>query len=215
MNRLQKWSLRLAYGLAVLAPLAAGANYLATQGSGTTFGSIVVSTVHYAQMLVCDSVAPANCAAVKAASTAAVATDPAVVVRVNPGDAVATGISSIATNTSSPVPAGTNTIGGVFGAPNVTPTDCSGTITSGGTAQNAFTATAGKHGFTIVNLSADPMWISFTGTAVIGTQASYLLAAGSATVQGGSFTSPLGFGMNTALSVIAATTADKFSCTFW
>lgn len=109
-------------------------------------------------------------------------------------------------------PTGTQTI---QGAVNVTPTDCSGTVTLGGTAQNAFTAQAALHGFTIVNLSTDPMWISFTGTAVIGASASYLLAAGSSTTQGGSYSSPLGFGMNTALSLIAATTGDKFSCTRW
>lgn len=98
---------------------------------------------------------------------------------------------------------------------NVNPNDCSGTITVGGAAQNAFTSKTNLRGFTIVNLSTDPMWISFTGTAALGTQGSYLLAAGSATVAGGSFTTPYGFGFNGNLSVIAATTADKFSCTWW
>lgn len=103
----------------------------------------------------------------------------------------------------------------VQGAVNIGPTDCSGTITTGGTAQNAFAANAGVHGFTIMNLSTDPMWISFTTTAAIGSVQSYLLGAGSTTTAGGSYSSPLGFGINTALSVIAATTADKWSCTRW
>jgi hypothetical protein len=46
---------------------AALANYAMTQGSGTTFGSIVVSTVHYAQMLVCDPTTPSQCGTVSAA----------------------------------------------------------------------------------------------------------------------------------------------------
>lgn len=45
---------------------AAIANYTMTQGAGTTFGSIVVSTVHYAQMLICDPTTPAQCGAVNA-----------------------------------------------------------------------------------------------------------------------------------------------------
>lgn len=48
------------------------ANYTMTQGAGTNFGSIVVSTVHYAQQLLCDSVAPAQCVAVSAAGAAKV-----------------------------------------------------------------------------------------------------------------------------------------------
>lgn len=43
-------------------------NYTATQGSGTTFGSIIVSTVHYAQTLICDQVAPSQCAGVDASN---------------------------------------------------------------------------------------------------------------------------------------------------
>lgn len=112
------------------------------------------------------------------------------------------------------------TVGGSSGgnintlpAVNQTPTDCSSTITSGGAAQNAFAASTTVHGFVIQNLSADPMWISFTGVAVVGAQASYLLPAGSTTSQGGSYYSRDGW--NTALSVIAATTGDKFSCTKW
>lgn len=92
---------------------------------------------------------------------------------------------------------------------------CSGTMTLGGTAQNAFTVSGTRRGFTIVNLSLNPMWINPTGTAAIGTEGSVLLAAGSATVQGGSFTSPIGMGVQTALSVVSATTADKFTCWFW
>jgi hypothetical protein len=69
--------------------VAALANYTMTQGSGTNFGSIVVSTVHYVQMLVCDPTTPANCGGVKAGNTAAttdvaqVVSDPNVVAAIN------------------------------------------------------------------------------------------------------------------------------------
>lgn len=57
------------------------ANYAVTLGAGTNFGSIVVSTVHYAQQLICDPVTPANCASVKTANTVT-STDVAQVVAV-------------------------------------------------------------------------------------------------------------------------------------
>lgn len=52
--------------------VAALANYAVTLGSGTNFGSIVVSTVHYAQQLICDSVTPTQCVSVSAAGAAKV-----------------------------------------------------------------------------------------------------------------------------------------------
>lgn len=104
------------------------------------------------------------------------------------------------------------------GTANVTPTDCSGTITTGGTAQNAHTAQSTLRGMTIANLdTTEVMWISFTTTAAPSTVASYPLAPASATTFAGlsSYTTPLGFGYNTALSVVAATTGHKWSCTRW
>lgn len=103
----------------------AAANYTMTQGAGTTFGSIVVSTVHYAQQLICDPVSPANCGLVKAGNTAAttdvaqVVTDPNVLAAVN-----------------SPIPAGTNTIGTTGSLPypvGATPITASATGTTGAT----------------------------------------------------------------------------------
>jgi hypothetical protein len=104
------------------------------------------------------------------------------------------------------------------GAANVTATDCSGTITSGATAQNAFTAQTTLHGFTIANIdTTEPLWISFTTTAAASGAGSYPLPAATATTFAGfgSFTAPPGFGLNHALSVIAATTSHKFTCTWW
>jgi hypothetical protein len=105
---------------------------------------------------------------------------------------------------------------------NVTPTDCSGTITSGGTAQAAFAGASTIHGFVIANTDAsagsgEPLWFSMTTTAAASTAASYPLSAPTATTFAGltSFTAPYGFGINHAVSVIAATTGHKFSCTYW
>ena len=137
---------------------------------------------------------------------------------------------------SASVPAGTNLIGKVgidqttpgttngvaLSSINITATDCSSTVTTGGTAQNAFTAQTTLHGFTIKNIDAsagsgEPLWISFTTTAAANTAASYPLAAPTVTTfaSGESFTAPPGFGLNHALSVIAATTGHKYSCTWW
>jgi hypothetical protein len=104
------------------------------------------------------------------------------------------------------------------GAVNITLTDCSGTIATGATAQNAFTANAGRHGFTIANIdTTEPLWISFTTTAAASGTGSYPLAPADATTFANlsSFTSPPGMGINTALSVVAATTSHKFTCTVW
>lgn len=130
--------------------------------------------------------------------------------------------------TSTPLPVtGTVTTSGtqtVQGVTNVTPTDCSGTVVTGGTAVNAFAANPNIHGFTIANIdnvsgggSGEPVWISFTGTATAGAVGSYPLAPGAATTFAsiGTFTTPIGFGSNKALSVNAATSGHKFSCTWW
>lgn len=100
----------------------------------------------------------------------------------------------------------------------VLPQDCSGAITTGGTAQNAFTAAFTTRGFTIANIdTTEVMWISFTGTATAGAAGSYPLAPATATTFAGlsTYSSPSGFRMATALSVVAATTGHKFTCTRW
>lgn len=58
------------------------ADYTATQGAGTNFGSVIQTSVHYAKQIVCDFTAPATiCATVKAANTVAT-TDVGLVVAV-------------------------------------------------------------------------------------------------------------------------------------
>ena len=135
-----------------------------------------------------------------------------------------TSLATIATNSAAPLPAQSNAttnIGAVSGVVNVTPTDCSGTVTTGGTAQSPISASATIHGFTIANVDAsagsgEPLWISFTGTASAA-NGSYPLAPPAATTfaANGSYTTPVGFGTNHAVSIFAATTGHKFSCTTW
>ncbi len=147
---------------------------------------------------------------------AAVATGTGAQGATSPRVTVATDSATVAGSSS--LPAGTNSIGKVEQAVNVTPNNCGGTITTGGTAQNAFTAGATKHGFTIANIdTTEVMWISFTTTAAPSDTQSFPLAPATATTFAGlsSYTTPAGFGMNTALSVVAATTGHKFSCTWW
>lgn len=111
--------------------------------------------------------------------------------------------------------------GTIQGNVNVTLTDCSGSISTGGTAQNAFTAQTTLHGFTIANIDAssgsgEDIWISFTTTAAAATAGSFPLVPIGGTIAGPyTFTAPLGMGTGHALSVIATTTGHKFSCSWW
>ncbi len=132
-----------------------------------------------------------------------------------------TQLGTINTTLGSPFQAGASIANTSFIATqpvNITLTDCSGTIATGGAAQNAFTAAATRHGFTIANIdTSEVLWMSFTTTAAASGTGSYPLAPATATTFASltSFTSPPGMGINTALSVIAATTSHKFSCTVW
>lgn len=99
---------------------------------------------------------------------------------------------------------------------NIGPGDCSGAITVGGTAQNAFPALRNRKGFQIVNIdTTEVMWINFTSTALAGGAGSFPLPPATITTFAfpGSYYSNIGF--NTALSVVAATSTHKYSCTMW
>lgn len=109
------------------------------------------------------------------------------------------------------------------GAVNLTPTQCAGSITTGGTAQNAIGIQTTMHGFTVTNNdpthgSGEPLWISMTAVAVQsgGTGSDPLPAPATTTLAGmGSYSSPPGFGSGHAVSVIAATTGHTFGCFWW
>ncbi len=99
---------------------------------------------------------------------------------------------------------------------NLTTTDCSGTITLGGTSQTLLASSATRLGFVIQNLSTDKLCISFIGAAVCDANGSYSLSpatTGATGTAGGSYSSVAGF--KNAVTIIGATTTDKFSCTAW
>lgn len=99
---------------------------------------------------------------------------------------------------------------------NVGPGNCSGTITSGGTAQTMLIANTNRKGFQVLNFdTTEPMWISFTGTAAANTIGSYPIPAATATTFAGAGSYYSNIGFNTAISIVAATTGHKFSCTNW
>jgi hypothetical protein len=102
--------------------------------------------------------------------------------------------------------------------PTVVPVSCSGTVVTGGTAVTPIAAQSVNSGFIIQNLdTAEPLWISFTGTAVAAAVGSFALPPGTATTYAnvGMFVSPIYFGLGGALSVVAATSGHKFSCVKW
>jgi hypothetical protein len=239
---MKKWLLRIVYAALVLFPIGAIADYNATPGSGAVVFAFVCSTTKICPATVLmDSTNVEKATAanplrtdptgtttqpISAASGADVSegaiTD---TVCAATGNVTVTGcLRSIAQSALAALPAQSNTttnIGAVSGVVNVTPTDCSGTVTAGGTAQSPISASATIHGFTIANVDAsagsgEPIWVSFTGTASAA-NGSYPLAPPAATTfaANGSYTTPVGFGTNHAVSIFAATTGHKFSCTTW
>lgn len=110
----------------------------------------------------------------------------------------------------------------------LTPHNCSGTITLGGSAQ-VITVPTNAVQITVMNIdpttgSGEPLWISFTGTASAA-PGSYPLQAPTATsfANAGSYTAPTGFATpnnysavpNPPVSILGATTGHGFSCTYW
>ena len=64
MGKLRQFVLALIALIGISGAIAYATNYTMTQGVGTTFGSIVVGAVNYAQQLLCDPATPTQCAAV-------------------------------------------------------------------------------------------------------------------------------------------------------
>ena len=91
--------------------------------------------------------------------------------------------------------------------------NCSGTITSGGTAQLLLAANGARQFYQIQNLATEAIAFSeFTTTPAVLTNGSWTLSAGSATAAGGSYTSPPGYVPTSAIYIIGTTTGDKFTC---
>jgi hypothetical protein len=92
--------------------------------------------------------------------------------------------------------------------PTITPTDKSGTITTGNTAQQLAAANASRKGYWIQNNSTGDLWLSDLTTAVMS-QPSLKLVAGAY------YESPLHGCSGSALSIIGATTGQSFSAREW
>lgn len=91
---------------------------------------------------------------------------------------------------------------------NVVPTDRSGTVTSGGTAQVLMAANPGRRGFWFQNVSAGDLWINEIGTAAAA-KPSFKVPAGSL------YENPPNGVPAGAISVFGATTAQAFSAREW
>lgn len=107
------------------------------------------------------------------------------------------------TDVTAAIPAGTNTIGSI--APlAVATTDKSGTITTGGTAQNAIASNASRKGWCIQNTdAAEVMYVRVNGTASATT--------GTKLVAGAQTCNQVNMIDTAAVSVFAATTAHAWS----
>ena len=87
---------------------------------------------------------------------------------------------------------------------NATPTDKSGSITTGGAAQVAMAALATRKAYFFQNISSESMWGSFTGTAAPSTVGSFEI------VPNGIIRSTTTC-ETTALSIYGATTGQKYT----
>lgn len=87
-------------------------------------------------------------------------------------------------------------------------TDRSGTITTGGTAQQLMASNSSRKGFSVQNVSTGDLWIRETGTAA-ATQPSLKLTAGTY------FETPAGYGSTGAVSIYGATTGQAFTAREW
>ena len=96
----------------------------------------------------------------------------------------------------------------VVNAISTAPTGASGTITTGGTAQNAAAANASRRGFALQNNSVGDLWFSTIATAV-QSQPSFKLPPGAY------YESPLFGGGVGAISIIGATTGQAFTGREW
>ena len=105
--------------LSIVGGVVWAANYTATQGTGTTFASAVISAVNYTEFLLCDATAGATqCAAVNSSGQLAVQAPPTLPLPSGAATAAnqsteISSLSTIATNTGAAVPAGTNNIGSI------------------------------------------------------------------------------------------------------
>jgi hypothetical protein len=97
----------------------------------------------------------------------------------------------------------------VINAAAAVATDGSGTVATGGNAQNLFGGAVPVNGFLVQNNSSAALWISDVGAASAG-GASMQIAA-----NGGLFVTPSGYKPAGAVSLFGATTGQAFAARRW
>lgn len=99
--------------------------------------------------------------------------------------------------------------------PTTAPTNCSGTITVAGTAQSIIPA-GPVHGFSIQDEAVDMLAFSWTtATPAVNGSGSWTLSGATVYTVGGTYDSPLGLGITTAVYIVGATKGDAFTCAWW
>lgn len=195
--------LLLLLGLLAITP-AAAQNYTATQGSGTTFGAKLVSTVLYPQLVFCDPATPAQCVGVNSSGQMTVllggtlpafASTPTVNLGTLNGAATAALQTTINTTLGSPFQAGASIGNTAFGISGTLPAYAS--IPAFKIDQTTPGTTNAISGTVIANLGT----IGGAGTAA--NQATIITALGSPYQAGGAL--PLPTGASTATNQTAGT----------
>jgi hypothetical protein len=110
---------------------------------------------------------------------------------------------AVPASASAPIP--------VVNAAGTAAADGSGTIAAGGVAQQLFGGAVPLTGFLVANpaASGDTLYVSDVGTAVVAGAGSVPVAPGAV------FTTPSGYRPAGAVSIIAASTGDKFTARRW
>lgn len=111
----------------------------------------------------------------------------------------------------------------VQGKPDVNMIACTPAATQkiavAGTAQDLFPASPVIHGFIMQNVdTTEPLCLTFDGTdPVCGQPGTFVMQAGATTTfaGAGSFSAPLGMGMNAAPRIKAATINHPYACVKW
>ncbi len=184
--------------LAATQAWAGSTTYAVTVGSGTNFDAVTDGSGNLgAKIAVCDGSALANCGAVKAASTAAIATDPAAVVSLSP---------------NSPLPAGTNNVGAVTGALATSGGWTPGITAALSTTVQSIKSSAGQLGKMLCyNPNASVAYVQIfniaSGSVTLGTSTPVDVVPVPATLNGGFTLAFPGEQFGNAISYAATTTA--------
>ena len=98
--------------------------------------------------------------------------------------------------------------GGGGGLGGAAPTNRSGTITAGGTAQELLASSTTRYGLSLLNLSAGDIWLSFFGPAAASAPAIRIAA-------GALYETPPTCYPRAAVSIFGATTGQAFTAFEW